>query len=111
MINIQFTREDSTIVSVEISGHAESGPYGYDLVCAAVSALSIGTVNSLIQIGKLSLDVETTGEDGGYLRFALPKQLTEKQAVTADILLESLYLSLISTEEEYGKHVKVVTLT
>lgn len=37
---IQICRLGRTHITVQ--GHAESGPYGHDLICAAVSALTIG---------------------------------------------------------------------
>ena len=107
MINIQFIRKQSTIVSVELSGHADSGPYGYDIVCAAVSALTIGAVNSLIALADISLDVQTTNEEGGYLKLTLPEKLTNKQMERAQLLLDSLHLSLSSTQEEYGEHMTI----
>lgn len=110
MIDIQIIQKDSSIVSVELSGHADSGPYGYDIVCAAVSALTIGTANSLMVLAGIPLDVKSANEEGGYLKFSLPKDLTEKQIETARILLDSLCLSLSSTEEEYGEHLKITTL-
>lgn len=110
MINIQFIRKQSTIVSVELSGHADSGPYGYDIVCAAVSALTIGTVNSLIALADISLDIQANNEEGGYLTFKLPEKLTEKQMEQAQLLLDSLYLSLSSTEEEYGEHMAIINI-
>ncbi|MDN3536947.1 ribosomal-processing cysteine protease Prp [Limosilactobacillus fermentum] len=35
-----------------MTGHAESGPDGQDIVCAAVSALTITTVNGLERVLK-----------------------------------------------------------
>lgn len=107
MISIHFFRKQSTIVSVELSGHADSGPYGYDIVCAAVSALTIGTVNSLIALADISLDVQTTSDEGGYLKFSLPDKLTNEQMEMAQLLLDSLHLSLSSTEEEYSEHMEI----
>ncbi len=44
MIRAQFTLDSNQrITSFKMTGHADSGPYGQDIVCAAVSALSIST--------------------------------------------------------------------
>lgn len=107
MIDIYFNFDDENIISVEMSGHAESGPYGQDIVCSAVSALSIGTVNSLIEIAGIPLDVVSDDKQGGYLKFSLPEKLDNKQMETAQILLSSLSLSLKQTEEEYGEYLKI----
>lgn len=107
MIEVTFLKKNDNIVSVQLTGHAESGPYGHDIVCAAVSALSIGTVNSLTQIAEVDLDISSDDEEGGYLLFSLPDTVTLEQMETAQILLKSLSLSLESTEQEYGSYIKL----
>ena len=47
MIQATFIRHKGNLESVELTGHAGSGEYGFDIVCAAVSTLSINFVNSL----------------------------------------------------------------
>ena len=43
MIRAVFhTNQDHGIASFEMTGHADHGDYGQDIVCAAVSALAIG---------------------------------------------------------------------
>ncbi|GEK91567.1 ribosomal-processing cysteine protease Prp [Alkalibacterium kapii] len=110
MIAIQFRSKGSTIRSVKITGHADAGPYGYDIVCAAVSALSIGTVNSLSEIAEIPLEVISAEDSGGYLEFKIPSGITQKQLDTSQILLQSLQLSLNSIQEEYREYVKINSL-
>jgi len=107
MIEIQFRRLGSDLMSVEMSGHAGSGPYGYDIVCAAVSALSIGTVNSLSELAEIPLEVVSAEDSGGYLKFTIPAHVTLKQMETGQILMQSLLLSLQSIEEEYEDYLKI----
>lgn len=53
MIRVSFTvTPDQKITSFKMTGHAESGPDGQDIVCAAVSALTITTVNGLERVLK-----------------------------------------------------------
>lgn len=48
MIQAVFERaEDGELRSAEITGHAESGEYGFDVVCASVSTLAINFINSI----------------------------------------------------------------
>ena len=68
MIKAQFSVDhDQRLTAFVLSGHAESGPYGYDIVCAAVSALSISTVNGLEQVAHDHPKVEKDDNQGGYL--------------------------------------------
>ena len=45
------------IDSIVVNGHAGSGPYGHDLACAAVSAITFGGLNAL-ESGQNSYDVK-----------------------------------------------------
>lgn len=109
MIQAFFRRNDKrAIVSFEVTGHAESGAYGTDIVCAAVSALTIGTANSLAALGGFTPLVEANDEvEGGYLYVELPIGINDEQENIAQILLESLCLSLNSIAEEYSDYVKL----
>jgi len=106
VIRVKVTRREKLIRSVEIKGHAESGPYGYDLVCAAVSAVSIGAVNAVSKLTDLQLQVEQGGE-GGYLKVSFPSLLTDNDLEKAQLLLEGMLVSLTSIEMEYGEFIKI----
>ena len=47
MIKITATRNNGKIISLTVKGHADSAPYGKDLVCAAVSSILVGGCNAL----------------------------------------------------------------
>lgn len=109
MIQASIKRNDKgNIVSFEVTGHAESGPYGSDIVCAAVSALTIGTTNSLITLTGVTPIIEQNDEvEGGYLYVELVKELTEEQLKIAQVLLESLLISLKGIVAEYAKYIQL----
>ena len=55
MINVTVTyvktssrgKDVEVVDSIEITGHANSGPYGQDLVCASVSSIITGAANAI----------------------------------------------------------------
>ena len=50
MINVSiYKNADNLITGFKLSGHAQYSEYGTDIVCAAVSALVINTINSIEQ--------------------------------------------------------------
>lgn len=55
-----------------ITGHADAGEYGQDIVCSAVSVLSITTVNGLQEVVGLDVDVDSDDKNGGYLSVDVP---------------------------------------
>ncbi|MGO4888560.1 ribosomal-processing cysteine protease Prp [Anaerobacillus sp. MEB173] len=107
MIKVNVERnQEQQIVSFSMSGHAESGPYGQDLVCAGASAVSFGTVNAIDAICKVQLEIEMK-DDGGFLRCVVPTGLVESTNEKVQLLLEGMIVSLQSIAEEYGKHIKI----
>lgn len=106
MINITMFRSQGSLKSFEISGHAESGPYGYDLVCAAVSAVSFGAVNAIYSLCEIEPHVIQEGE-GGYLKVTLPEGLSVSVREKAETLLEGMEVSLATIENEYYQYIKI----
>ncbi|MBR2257483.1 MAG: ribosomal-processing cysteine protease Prp [Blautia sp.] len=101
MITVVAEKKDGGYCSFCSSGHAGSGPGGFDIVCAAVSALVITTANSLEAFTDDSFETECRD---GYVRLSFPDPLSRE----ACLLLDSLMLGLSSIEQEYGsKYIKV----
>ncbi|MEC1720325.1 ribosomal-processing cysteine protease Prp [Schinkia azotoformans] len=107
MIKVIITRRaDHSIHSFEISGHAESGPHGHDLVCAAVSAVSFGTVNAVYGLCQTKLGIEQ-GKKGGFLRCVVPDHLDQDTNRKVQLLLEGMLVSLQTIENDYGKYIQI----
>jgi len=106
MIKVSIYRKNNQIASFEISGHANSGPYGYDLVCAAVSAVSFGAVNAVLQICKIDLKIEQL--ESGYLFIELPKQIPSETEKQAQLIFEAMYVSLQTIEREYKQFIQII---
>lgn len=106
MIEVIIYEEDNQLVAFEISGHANSGPYGYDLVCAGVSAVSFGAVNAVFELCEIDLEVDQAGE-GGYLHVSIPTKYPLAQRQKAQLIFEAMIVSLQTIEREYSKFIKI----
>lgn len=73
MIRVILTRN-----RLAVSGHAQSGPPGHDVVCAAVSALSQALVYGLGEVAGVPVTVECW--DKGRLEARWPEPLGEPAA-------------------------------
>jgi uncharacterized protein YsxB (DUF464 family) len=108
MIKVQISRsEDGKIRAFELSGHANFAKRGQDIVCAGVSAVSFGAVNSIIALTKVKPQIKQGGK-GGYLRCELPDiedAITEEKV---QLLLEGMIVSLQTIEKDYGKYIQIV---
>ena len=102
-----FENKDSQWLSFTLKGHADSGPYGYDIVCAAVSALTLSVINNAQRLLDVSLIIEAEEVEGGFLKASLPPSFDGKKKAEIQLLLNHLYWSLKDIEEEYNEHIEV----
>ncbi|CAM3823173.1 ribosomal-processing cysteine protease Prp [Mesobacillus zeae] len=106
MISVTIYRTQSgKIQSFMISGHAFYANRGKDIVCAGVSAVSVGAINAVHKVTGITPEFEV-GE-AGYLSCSIPNDLPEDVSDKVQILLEGMIVSLQTIEEEYGKHIKI----
>lgn len=104
MIKAVIYQKDRLLDGFEIAGHADHGPHGQDIVCAAVSMLAITTVNSLLtQIG----EVMVKSSEDGMVSCRLPKALDELASVKAQAILKTLEIGLSGVEIEYPNHIVI----
>ncbi|GEN85504.1 ribosomal-processing cysteine protease Prp [Oceanobacillus sp. FSL W8-0428] len=106
MIQITVFQSDNQVTAFELTGHAESGPYGYDLVCAGVSAVTFGAVNAIMKLCETDLNIDQ-GADGGYLSVQLPKNISSEKLEKIQWLVQGMIVSLETIEESYGEHVRL----
>ena len=103
-VNIYKGRDDR-IIGFHVSGHARFARYGRDIVCAAVSVLSLNTINS---IEKFTEDPFKTEQSDGDLKFKLTGPCSEQ----TQLLLDSYQLGIDAIAESYGgRYVKVYIRT
>ena len=95
MICITVTESDGEYISVESNGHAGYAEEGQDIICAAVSALIVNTVNS---VETLTEDLIISEAGDGYVYFSFPNGYSESTA----LLVKSLLLGLESIRRDYG---------
>ena len=97
MIKAVFYKDsEDGICGFKISGHAGFAKSGKDIVCSAVSVLTINTINSIESFtdNKYKLD----NSKSGLILFKFLSQSDEK----GQLLLKSLLLGLEGIESEYG---------
>ena len=96
MITVTVEKKKDAYVRFLSKGHAGYAEYGQDIVCAAVSALIINTVNSIEQL--TADQIEVTEKDG-FVSFRFNKPITEQ----GTLLMDSLLLGLTEIENSYQK--------
>ncbi|MCO7126422.1 ribosomal-processing cysteine protease Prp [Sporolactobacillus shoreicorticis] len=94
------------IVAFKLTGHADSGPHGQDLVCAAVSAVAFGSVNAVESLANLKMDVRQK-EDGGYLECGISDCPVDANLEKAQLVLEAMLVSMRTIEKSYGQYIRI----
>ena len=72
MIKAKLYQKENKICAFEIFGHAGYAPHGEDIVCAAVTILSLNTVNAIEQFTDVPFQAEADEKKGGYLKVVFP---------------------------------------
>ncbi|KRN13486.1 hypothetical protein IV37_GL000209 [Fructilactobacillus fructivorans] len=105
MIKAKFDLNHNLITGFKVTGHADSGEYGHDIVCAAVSALAISSVNGLITVCDVDPFVKQDEKNGGYLQVKIPDEHWDD--VKAQTLLKSFMNGLKDISKQYSNYVEV----
>lgn len=106
MIRVEIRRKpDRSIVGFKLTGHADYDVAGQDIVCAGVTAVTFGTVNSIEAL--LNLDLQPQTPRRGYLEVSVPEQSDEGVFSKLQLLLESMVHMLMGIQSSYGKYVKI----
>ncbi len=103
MITVKILHKPQEFYQVEVSGHANQNEYGQDIVCSAVSALTIATLNGLIEVVKAEVEYEI---DDGYTKFEVyPKDSIQNDFVK--VLIGTYELGIQAMLEDYGQYVRI----
>ncbi len=98
MIRLSVSRPDGQYHGFVLEGHAGYAEEGYDIICSAVSALAINTVNSIEAFTEDGFEAEQK-EDGGYLKLTLKGV----PSAACSLLLDSLVLGIQNIQDAYGE--------
>ena len=105
MITVDFFLDgNGAFLGYQSEGHAGAGEYGYDIVCSAVSALTISTANSIEALTDSEIR-EEAAEDGGFLRVMLTPETADDPG--AQLLLRALKLGISQMADSYPENLRV----
>ena len=103
MTSITFYRDDNDkYFGFECMGHAGFSKFGKDIVCAAISTLTINFVNSVDELTGVKCEVEND-EKAGYLKV----MIKDYDNGNVQLLFKSLSLGLNGIQEDYSKYLKL----
>ena len=98
MIKIKLHKAQG-ITNISVSGHAGYDEYGKDIVCAAVSATVLTTINGIMAIDDTIIEV-IENEDEMVIK-------VKKHDKISQILLDNMLSCLQELVNEYPKNIKI----
>jgi uncharacterized protein YsxB (DUF464 family) len=99
-----FRNHSGSIQRFKIKGHADYAKAGEDIVCAGVSAVTVGTVNSIEALTGVILDCEM---HDGFLSGKVPLHGDLSTESEVQLLMESMVVMLNSIAESYGEYIQI----
>ncbi len=99
MIRIFIVEEKNSIARIVLKGHADYQEYGKDIVCAAVSATYLCTVNACFSIKEDAILVNSNSEAQEILVVKVDEVIQK--------LLRNMILCFESLQKQYSKNIKI----
>lgn len=99
MVHVDVSRYQGSIVEIIIKGHADSSNESIDMVCAQVSAISVGMLNAIDFFCEDACDIQM---ESGYISIHVIKDSKDLQ-----VLLETLQIQLQTVEQTNYKYIQV----
>ena len=99
MIRIKIVEKNNILQQIIIKGHADYEEYSKDIVCAAVSATYLCTVNAIFALKENSIEILEEKDKKTII-------INEKDKVIIT-LLHNMIRCLESLEKQYPKNIKL----
>lgn len=100
MTTITGLYREGELIGFNVSGHANYSIPGRDIVCAAISALTINTINSIGELTDMEMEIkENMDGDTQYY-------LASKPDIIATTLLKAAQIGYQSIAEQYPDNVQ-----
>ena len=98
-----FYNEDHRLNGFRIEGHAGYADSGFDIICSAISVLTINTVNSIDRLTDDFYEFEQD-EDTGLMILRM-----EEFSEASELLLRAMRIGIEGIAEEYGnEYVRII---
>ncbi|AXK51462.1 ribosomal-processing cysteine protease Prp [Spiroplasma alleghenense] len=104
MINVLVQKTNNKYKKMTITGHAQSGKYGEDLICAGVTAIVGGALNGLDELFKDGVNLAVLDNRVEIVIDDLSNQEIQ-------LVCEFIFLQLKTIEVQYPKNITLKEVT
>ena len=103
MTTVIFKRSLGKLVSFKINGHSGFADSGEDIVCSAISAISLSTVIGITEVLKINAIYKM---QDGFLSLSI-EDMSKDIIEDCQVLLETMLLGLKRMEFSYDEYINV----
>lgn len=100
MVKVRIVFQQEKILEFHINDHANSDIHGQDLVCAGVSCISVGILNTLNELYEDACELYM---NEAHVRIIVKDMNNEG----VQIILKTMYIQLLTMEENYSEFIKI----
>lgn len=105
MIDVYISKSDQHYSGFHVTGHAGYAERGKDIVCAAISALTITLCNTLLELSDVPvMEKRYFGQESPSLLIVCPSDKT-------DIMIEQYKIGIEGVQEAFPDYVKLHLVT
>lgn len=97
MIDVYIQSDKKHVTRFQVTGHANYAPFGKDIVCAAISALT-NTLEETLNVLNIPIEEITYIDSSPQCIFIQPNEIT-------DLLMKSYCIGVKMISEEYPEYV------
>lgn len=106
MIVINIYKSEDNFRKITIEGHADYAEYGYDIVCSAISAVTITIVNGLKDVCKID-EIEILYSPDGLIHIFVPDELDKENRKITNLFLSTLELGYKDIWSNYPENIEL----
>lgn len=103
MIKVTLYENNNHVYRIHLEGHSGYADHGNDIICAAVSMLTLNTINAIECFTDEPFEVLAVDERKGLIDVMFTKRQAGKYEPEAELLIRTLILGLMDTKEMYGE--------
>jgi len=106
MTKITIKKQGDFIYHMELDGHTGYGVDGEDVVCAGISCIAQTAVLGVFSVAKVNAEFERD-EERGFLKLAIPFNISEKQKERANVILQTALLGFADMVEGFSDFIEM----
>lgn len=106
MTILKFFKTNGKFVKLECSGHTGYDEFGKDVLCATISGIVQSCYLGLTEVLHINAKLERQLDDGN-IKFELPKNIDDNKLNQAQILFETVFVSIEDLQKGYSKYISM----